>query len=295
MNLQNILKQIRRADQEFGLIGKGDKVAVALSGGKDSMLLFLALSLYQKFAHTDFELVGIHIDVGFEDFDHEAMVDFARKHNLELHIVKTRIFSMLQQEKNLSNTGQIQCSLCSTLKKGSLFKTAKELGCTSVALGHHGDDAVETLLLNMIHGGKASTFLPKQYMSRMDMYSIRPLVYLSEQEIIDACKANDIPAVRRVCPNDGFTQRQEMKELLNTLYERYPSAHENFFKALINEEQSQLWFSDVRTAPALRHQKSLQAAPDEKEDTQSCCGARQARRKRRLEQESAGKKNHSDD
>lgn len=246
MNLQNVLKYIRRADQDFGLIEKGDKIAVALSGGKDSMLLFLALSIYQKFDHTDFELCGIHIDVGFEDFDHEAMTEFAKKYNLDLHIVKTQIFQILQQEKNLGTKGNIQCSLCSTLKKGSLFKTAQELGCNKIALGHHGDDAVETLFLNMIHGGKMATFLPKQYMSRMDMYSIRPLVYMKESEIISACQNNNIPSVRRVCPNDGYTQRQEMKDLLDKIYKAYPSAHDNFFEALVNEDQAQLWFSDIR-------------------------------------------------
>lgn len=241
MKLQNILRQIRKADQDFGLIGKGDKVAVALSGGKDSMLLFLALSMYQKFASTDFELCGIHVDVGFEDFDHEKMVEFARQHGLDLHIEKTRIFNILQLEENLSKAGKIQCSLCSTLKKGVLFEKAKELGCNLVAFGHHGDDAVETLLMNMIHGSKAATFSPKQNMSRMDMSAIRPMVYLKEDEIIKACRDNNIPSVRRVCPNDGFTERQEMKELLGKLYEKYPMAQDNFIHALSNEDQVSLW------------------------------------------------------
>lgn len=260
MKLQTILKHIRRADEDFHLIQKGDKVAVALSGGKDSMLLFLALSVYQKFEHTDFELCGIHVDVGFEDFDHEEMKEFARTHGLDLYIVKAPIFRILQMEKNLSSQGRIQCSLCSTLKKGVLFDTARKLGCTSIALGHHGDDAVETLLLNMIHGGKAATFLPKQYMSRQDMYEIRPMVYLKEEEIIDACRINQIPAVRRVCPNDGFTQRQEMKEMLSQLYAAYPAAHDNFFKALINEEQLGLWFSNAR---ADQKERYLLRHPDE--------------------------------
>ena len=241
MKLQSILRQIRRADQDFDLIQDGDKIAVALSGGKDSMLLFLALSMYQKFKGKNFELCGIHIDVGFEDFDHEAMTEFAKKYDLDLHIVKTDIFKILQLEQNLNNAGKIQCSLCSTLKKGTLFDTAKELGCSKVVFGHHGDDAVETLLLNMIQGSKVAVFSPKQYMSRMDMYAIRPMVYLKESEIIEACRINDIPSVRRVCPNDGFTQRQEMKELLAGLYEKYPMAHDNFINALSNQEQISLW------------------------------------------------------
>lgn len=241
MKLQNILRQIRRADQEFSLIEPGEKIAVALSGGKDSMLLFLALSMYQKFQSTDFELCGIHVDVGFEEAENQEMIDFADKYNLELHIVKTGIFSILKKEENLSTQGKIQCSLCSTLKKGVLFETARELGCRKVVFGHHGDDAVETLLMNMIHGSKISTFSPKQYMSRMDMYAIRPMVYLKESEIIQACQDNGVPSVRRICPNDGFTERQEMKEILSRLYQQYPMAHENFITSLSNQEQVSLW------------------------------------------------------
>lgn len=244
MKLQNILRQIRRADQEYHLIEDGDKIAVALSGGKDSMLLFLALSQYQKFKNKNFELYGIHVDVGFEDFDHEAMTEFAKKHVLNLHIAKTDIFRILQMDKNRSNSGKIQCSLCSTLKKGVLFEKAKKLGCKKVAFGHHGDDAIETLFLNMIHGSKVSIFSPKQYMSRMDMYALRPMIYLKEQEIIDTCKENEIPSVRRVCPNDGFTERQEIKEFLQTLYRKYPMAQDNFLTSLSNRDQVSLWSPD---------------------------------------------------
>lgn len=192
MKIQNILRGIRKADQDFDLIPPKSRVAVALSGGKDSMLLFLALSMYQKFDSTDFSLCAIHIDVGFDQQENTQMIEFAGKHGLELHIVKAPIFDILKLEKNRGSNGQIQCSLCSTLKKGYLFDKAKELGCDRIAFGHHGDDAVETLLLNMIHGAKIATFSPKQYMSRMEMYSIRPMVYLKESEIIQACVNNEI-------------------------------------------------------------------------------------------------------
>lgn len=240
MKIQSVLRAIRNADRDFGLIEDGDHIAVALSGGKDSMLLFVALGMYQKFKGKNFKLCGIHVDVGFEEFEHELMKQFAQQYGLNLYIEKTRIYEILQNEKNLHN-GKIQCSLCSTLKKGVLFEKAKELGCNKIALGHHGDDAVETLFLNMIHGSKIATFLPKQYMSRMDMYMIRPLVYMKESEIVGVTAENDIPSVRRVCPNDGYTQRQEMKELLDVLYEKYPMAHDNFITSLSNTKQVSLW------------------------------------------------------
>lgn len=241
MKLQPILRNIRRADQDYNLIEPGDKIAVALSGGKDSMLLFLALSMYQKFKGKDFELIGIHCDVGFEEFDHTLMKEFAREHNLDLEIVQTRIFPILQLDKNRKNDGNIDCSLCSTLKKGVLFEKAKEMGCNKVAYGHHGDDAAETLLMNMIYSGKAAIFRPKQYMSRMDMDIIRPLVYCKEEEIIKACKDNDVPSVKRVCPNDGHTRRQDMKEMLEEVYKRYPQAHDNILNALSNDDQLCFW------------------------------------------------------
>ena len=144
-------------------------------------------------------------------------------------------------KKKTNNSGKIQCSLCSQFKKGVIFDKARELGCNKIALGHHGDDAIETLFLNMIHGSKIATFLPKQYMSRMDMTMIRPLVYLREKDIIRACERNNIPAVKRVCPNDGFTQREDIKQKLYKFYEEYPEAEDNFLRALYNEKQVSLW------------------------------------------------------
>lgn len=244
MKLQNILRGIRKADQDFNLIEDGDSIAVALSGGKDSMVLYLALSMYQKFHDKNFTLYGIHVDVGFEDFEHDTMKDFAKEHNLELYIEKTEIYEILKKKTN--KQGKIQCSLCSQFKKGVLFDKARELGCNKIALGHHGDDAIETLFLNMIHGSKIATFLPNQYMSRMDMTMIRPMVYLREKDIILACERNNIPSVKRVCPNDGFTQRQDIKETLYKLYEQFPEAQDNFLRSLSNEAQVSLWHKEKK-------------------------------------------------
>lgn len=244
MKLQPILRAIRHADQDYGLIQPGDKLAVALSGGKDSMLLFLALSMYQKFPQKDFSLCAIHVDLGNAQQENHLMEEFAKEHGLNLHIVKTRIYDILEMDQNKKN-GKIQCSLCSTLKKGTLMDTAKALGCNKVVFGHHGDDAMETLLMNMIHGSRIATFRPLQYMSRMDMTMIRPFVYLKEEEILQACLQNTIPHVKPVCPNDGHSERATMKALLQDLYDRYPEAHDNFLRALSNREGDQLWEKEV--------------------------------------------------
>lgn len=240
MKIQTILRGIRNADQDFNLIEPGDRLAVALSGGKDSMLMWIALSMYSRFKGKDFSLCAIHVDVGFSQKENELMQEFAKKHNLELHIVETHIYDILKLEKNLQG-GRIQCSLCSTLKKGTLIGEAKRLGCNKIVFGHHADDAIETILLNLIHGGRFATFMPKQHMSRTNLTMIRPMVYLKEAEIIQACAFNDIPAVKPVCPNDGYSQRQEMKDMLNGLYANYPGAQDSFIKALTNRKEDKLW------------------------------------------------------
>lgn len=239
MKIQNILRELRKADQDFHLIDDNDSILVGLSGGKDSMLLMVALSAYQKFKGKNFKLIGLHVDVGFENFEHELLLSFAKEHQLDIRIEKTSIYDILKLHPN--KQGKIQCSLCANLKKGVLFEKAKEFDCNKIALGHHGDDAIETLFLNMIHGSKIATFQPKQYMSRMDMYMIRPFVYLKEQEIIQSCLQNQIPSVKRVCPNDGYTQRQDVKDSLERIYKEYPIAHDNFLHALYNSEQVNLW------------------------------------------------------
>ncbi len=240
MKLQTVLKAIRNADQDYNLIEPKDKLAVALSGGKDSMLMFLALSMYQKFEGKDFELCAIHVSIADHPEQDQLMQEFADKYHLDLHIEKTKIYDILNMEKNMKD-GRIQCSLCSNLKKGVLMETAKNLGCNKVVFGHHGDDAMETLLMNMIHGARVSTFSPKQYMSRMDMTMIRPFVYLTEEQIIEVCRINQIPSVKPVCPNDGHSERQTMKEMLESIYRKYPDAHKNFMKALTNREADALW------------------------------------------------------
>lgn len=268
MKLQTILRAIRQADQDYSLIEDGDSLAVALSGGKDSMLLFLALSMYQKFPNKNFSLCAIHIDLGNDAQENHLMQDFADQYGLDLHIVKTRIYDILSMDKNRKN-GKIQCSLCSNLKKGTLMETAKNLGCNKVVFGHHGDDALETLLMNMIHGARISTFMPIQYMSRMDLTMIRPFAYLKEEEIIKACEQNGIPHVKPVCENDGHSERQRMKEMLASLYEEYPDAHDNFMLALTNRSKDQLWKPKGKKIPNPPKAKKSSSSSDRAKESET--------------------------
>lgn len=239
MELHTILGDIRKADQDYHLIDDGDRIAVGVSGGKDSMVLLTALHMYSKFADRNFEVVGIHIKLGFPNMDFSEVVAFCRQQGITFYQFDSQVYEILK--RNPDKEGNIKCSLCSKFKKATVIDAAKKLNCTKVAFGHHSDDAVETLLMNAIHGGKLATFLPKMYMSRTDTTFIRPLVYSYESDILSALERNQIPFVKSTCPNDGYTERQAMKDMLQEFYRSYPMAQKNFIRMLYNEDQVELW------------------------------------------------------
>ncbi len=239
MELHTILGDIRKADQDYHLIDDGDRIAVGVSGGKDSMVLLTALHMYSKFADRNFEVVGIHIKLGFPNMDFSEVVAFCRQQGITFYQYDSQVYEILK--RNPDKEGNIKCSLCSKFKKATVIDAAKKLNCTKVAFGHHSDDAVETLLMNAIHGGKLATFLPKMYMSRTDTTFVRPLVYSYESDILSALERNQIPFVKSTCPNDGYTERQAMKDMLQEFYRSYPMAQKNFIRMLYNEDQVELW------------------------------------------------------
>ena len=239
MDLHKVLGDIRKADQDYQLIDDHDRIAVGVSGGKDSMVLLTALHMYSKFPDKNFKVVGIHIKIGFDGMDFSEVVSYCDKLGIEFHDVDSKIYEILK--RNPDKDGNIRCSLCSKFKKASVNQAAKDFNCNKVAFGHHSDDAVETLLMNAIYGGKLATFLPKMYLSKADMTFIRPMVYCYESDILTAMRKNDIPYVKSTCPNDGYTKRQSMKDMLDNFYKEYPMAKSNFVRMLFNEEQIELW------------------------------------------------------
>ncbi len=243
MSIKKLVGLIRKADKAYKMIDEGDRIAVGVSGGKDSMLLLYCLSKYQtvakRFDNKNFEIVGIHLDMGFSNMDFSEIRAFCNKENIEYHDVETRLYDILKLNNNEDNT--LKCSLCSTFKKGGVIKEAKRLGCNKTAFAHHADDAIETLMLNMIYGGKIATFAPKMFLSDSQMMFIRPFIYVFENQLQQTIKEINIPIVKSTCPNDGFTKRQDIKELLYSIYHQYPSAKNNFLLALHNEKQLALW------------------------------------------------------
>lgn len=239
MTMKKVLGCIRKADEEFNMIQSGDKVCVGVSGGKDSMLLLYCLSLYQKFATVDFEVIGVHIEMGFGNMDFSEADAFCKKNKITLYHEPSDVYEILKL--NQTDDGRLKCSLCSKFKKALVIDGAKKYGCNKVAFAHHGDDAVETLFLNMIYGGKIATFLPTMYLDRSDMHFIRPLIYAYESDIISAVTEANVPIVVSTCPEDKHTKREEFKHLLKDLYAKYPQSKSNLLLSLSNEEQTMLW------------------------------------------------------
>lgn len=235
--MKKVLGCIRRACEDFDLIRDGDRIGVGVSGGKDSLMLLYALSLYRKFARQKFEIVALTLSMGIEPFDVSPIAALCEQLDVEYIVRKTEIGRIIFEERKEKNP----CSLCAKMRRGALNELAKEVGCNKVALGHHRDDALETLLLCLLHEGRIHTFHPSSYLSRMDLTVIRPMVYVPEKHIIHLAKQLELPVVKSPCPANGNTQREEMKHLLDSLCRLYPNARELMLSALRNEEQYGLW------------------------------------------------------
>ena len=235
--MKKVLGCIRRACEDFHLIEDGDIVAVGVSGGKDSLLLLYALSLYRKFAPQRFELKGLTLTMGLEPFDTSKVAALCEKLGVEYIVRPTEIGRIIFEERHEKNP----CSLCAKMRRGALNDLAKECGCNKVALGHHRDDALETLLLCLLHEGRIHTFHPKSYLSKADLTVIRPMVYLPEKHIIHVAREIQLPIIPSPCPANGATEREEMKYLLDSLCKLYPNAREMMLSALQNEAQYGLW------------------------------------------------------
>ena len=236
--MKTLIKKIGQADKDYAMFNDDDVIAVGLSGGKDSTLLLYALEEYRIKSRKNFKLIGIHIDLGFAGEDYQPVKTFFDEHGIENHIFPSQVSEILELNKK---DDRIQCSLCSKFKKGIVIQNALDLKCNKVAFAHHADDAIETLFLNAIFGGKLNTFDPKMYMSESKINFIRPFVYIKESEIIANTEILNLPVKKSGCPMDGYTKRQDIKEWLHDLYQTYPTAHDNFIKMLHNTEQTKLW------------------------------------------------------
>lgn len=247
MSLKKILSCIVRADLDYNLIEDGDQIAVGVSGGKDSMLLLKALKQYQKYPFKHFTFIAVFLDLGFKNVEIDTLKQYCSEQDINLHIENSQeVFRILSQHKN--SEGNLPCSICSRMKKAAINNVAHRLNCNKVAFAHHLDDALETLLMNEIYGGRIATFSPKMFLSNSKIVFIRPFILVREKDIIAACKSENIPIIKSSCPNDHVTMREEAKQMLNHIYKSYPSAFNNFRTMLTDYEHFDLWF-DKRDFP----------------------------------------------
>ena len=256
--MKTVLGCIRRADQDFDMIATGDRIAIGVSGGKDSLLLLQALALYRKFSHKQFSLEALTLKMGLEPFDTAPIASLCERLEVPYTAIDTDIAEILFVHRKESNP----CALCAKMRRGGLNELALEKGCRKLALGHHREDVIETLLMSLLFEGRLHTFHPVTYLSRTGMTVIRPMVYLPEKHVIHMAKELRLPVVHNPCPANGHTKRQEMKELLATLSKTYPEIRERMLHALQNKEQYGLW--DKQMEGDLTHfLKEPTAAPDE--------------------------------
>lgn len=221
---------MRRAITDYNMIHPGDRIAVGVSGGKDSVALLYGLARLMEFTDTPFTLTAISLDPCFNNTksDFSPITELCQSLNIP-HIIKpTRLYEIIFEERKEKNP----CSLCARMRRGILHNAAKEANCNKVALGHHLDDAVETFFLNLLYGARIACFSPVSYLSRKDLHLIRPLIYLQERRISSAVKALNLPVVKSPCPKDKDSSRQEIKKLLLTLEKNYPALRTKVFAAM---------------------------------------------------------------
>ena len=220
--MKTVLGDIRRADEDFEMIAPGDRVAVGVSGGKDSLLLLYALSLYRKFEHKNFEL---------------RVMRRCEELNIPFDVIQTDIAKVVFDLRKENNP----CSLCAKMRRGALNDAAKRLGCNKVALGHHREDAIETLMMSLIFEGRLHTFHPNMFLPGADVTVIRPMMYVPEKHVIHVVKRLNLPVVHNPCPMDGHSRRQEIKQLIASMCKTYPNLKDHMLSALKNSEQYGLW------------------------------------------------------
>jgi tRNA(Ile)-lysidine synthase TilS/MesJ len=216
------------------MIQAGDRVALGVSGGKDSNALLYILSQVRAHAPFSFSLQAILVDQGFEMMDFSPLEQLCERLQIPLHIEKSQIAKIvfeIRKEKN-------PCSLCAKLRRGALHKAAQDLGCNRVALGHHLDDAAETFFMNLLFSGKLNTFKPHTYLSRRDLYLIRPLIAITQKTIIALTEQEGFPVISNNCPVAGETMRKEMGEIVGYFLARYPAFYQRFLTSM---EKSGIW------------------------------------------------------
>lgn len=242
MDLQRLTSYLRQAIQKYNMIQDGDKIAVGLSGGKDSLTLLMGLQKLAEFYPKKYELIAIYVDLGIHSTDKkelasplpeqidsiQVMADFCDKLQIPFYTVTTQIYDIVFEAKKEKHP----CSLCSKMRKGALNEKALELSCNKIAYAHHMDDFIETSMMSLLIEGHYDCFLPVTKLSHVPLTVIRPMVLVPEQKVIGFTKQNRLPVIKNPCPADGTTKRQETKEWIRESKKHYPYIRRNLQAAL---------------------------------------------------------------
>ena len=246
--MQKILGYMRRACQEFDLIDDGDKIAVGVSGGKDSLVLLAGLAGMRRFAEFSYDIVAVTLDPGFngQQNNYEEVAELCERLGVPFRLIHTNIGEIVFDIRKEANP----CSLCAKMRRGALHDAALAEGCNKVALGHHKDDVIETFIMNLFKEGRIGCFSPKTYLSRKDITVIRPLVFAPEGQVISCCKRNNLNVVKSVCPADKNTVRQQTKEFLADMEKKDRGFKLRLFTALRKSGVNGWGYKSAEAAPA---------------------------------------------
>ena len=226
--MQQLLGRVRRCIEDYRMIEAGDRIAVGVSGGKDSLVTLLALARLRRFLPTPFTLEAITLEMGMPEMDFAPVAQLCEELEVPYTRISVPVYEILFEERKEKNP----CSLCAKLRRGSLNTALTERGISKIALGHHYDDAVETLMMNLLFEGRIGCFQPVTFLDRTGVTQIRPLLYCHEDEVQRIANREKLPVVHNTCPIDGHSRRQEVKELLASMEKTYPDLKQKIFGAM---------------------------------------------------------------
>lgn len=230
MKLQQLMSLTRKAIEEYNMIDEGDKIAIGISGGKDSLALLYALSGIQKFYPKHFDIEAITVHSGIDGMDFSPVEKLCESLGVHYTIINSDIYEIVFNLRKESNP----CSLCAKLRKGALNEKAIELGCNKVAYAHHKDDLMETFLMSLLYEGRLHSFSPVTHLSKMNITLIRPMIFINEADIIGFKNKVELPVVKNLCPLDGVTKRQYTKNLIKQLNYENPGVRQRIFTAILD-------------------------------------------------------------
>lgn len=230
MKIQKLYSLVRQAIDKYSMIEKNDRIAIGVSGGKDSLALLYALAGLRQFYPIKFDIIAVTVDLGYGNFELNTIEHLCNTLNVELHVIKTQIKDILSEH----NKNKSYCSLCSKLRKGALNHYITPLGCNKVAYAHNMDDVIETMFMSLIYEGRFYSFPPVTFMEDINISVIRPLIYVSESEIIGFKNKYSIEVAKNPCPFDGHTKRQYIKNLINNINKENPNVKKKLFHAIEN-------------------------------------------------------------